>query len=251
MVLWPRQEEFLQWVLDRWRGGQPGICEKSRDSGVSTLCVALGATLCLFNDGLVIGFGSRKLELVDQLGVPKSLLEKVRMFLSNIPTEYLRSWDVRKHAPSGRIMFPDTGSIITGEGGDEIGRGDRASIYFLDEAAFLEHPEKAEAALSATTNCLIEVSTPNGSANPFHNKRFSGTVSVFTFHWRQDPRKSLEWYEEQKRNLDPVTVAQEIDIDYKASVPNQLLPADWCNACVDAHEKLGSSPVASGARLST
>jgi hypothetical protein len=36
------------------------------------------------------------------------------------------------NAPHMRVVFPDTGSIISGEAGDGIGRGDRCSIYFVD-----------------------------------------------------------------------------------------------------------------------
>ncbi|MDP1260138.1 TerL protein, partial [Klebsiella quasipneumoniae] len=88
----------------------------------------------------------------------------------------------------------------------------------VDESAFLERPELVDASLSATTNCRQDISTPNGNANSFAIRRHSGKIKVFTFHWRDDPRKSQDWYEKQVELLDPVTVAQEIDIDYNASV---------------------------------
>lgn len=139
-------------------------------------------------------------------------------------------------------MFPSTGSAIVGEAGDGIGRGDRAGIYFVDEAAFLERPQLVEASLSQTTNCRIDVSTPNGLANPFAEKVRSGKFDTFTFHWRDDPRKDDAWYEKQKRTLDPVTVAQEIDIDFAASVDGVLIPSAWIQSAIDAHEKLGIDP---------
>ena len=37
--------------------------------------------------------------------------------------------------------------------------------------------------LSQTSNCKIDVATPNGNGNPFYNQRHSGKVTVFTFHW--------------------------------------------------------------------
>ena len=77
-----------------------------------------------------------------------------------------------------RINFAHTGSSISGEAGDGIGRGDRSSLYFVDESAFLERPELVEASLSQTTNCRIDVSTPHGMANPFAEKRHSGMVKV-------------------------------------------------------------------------
>lgn len=88
-----------------------------------------------------------------------------------------------------RILFPETESAMTGEAGDGIGRGDRTSFYIVDESAFLERPYLADASLSATTNCRQDISTPNGMANSFAERRHSGKIDVFTFHWRDDPRK--------------------------------------------------------------
>ena len=132
--------------------------------------------------------------------------------------------------------------MITGESGDGIGRGDRASLYIIDESAFLERPELIDASLSQTTNCRIDVSTPNGYNNPFANKRFSGKISVFTFRWTSDPRKGEDWYKKQVEILDPVTLASEVDIDYKGSVEGQLIPPAWINAAIGAAQKLGITP---------
>jgi phage terminase large subunit len=237
-VLFQRQREWIDFIVRKWRAQEPGLTEKSRDSGVSWLAVALSCTLCLFYGGLTIGFGSRKEEYVDRIGDPKSLFYKARMFMQELPVEFRGGWDIGKHAPHMRIIFPQTGSIITGEAGDNIGRGNRAAIYFVDEAAFLEHPALIEASLSQTTNCRQDISTPNGPANPFAVKRHSGRIEVFTFHWRHDPRKDEDWYRKQVAELDPVTVAQEIDIDYAASVEGILIPRQWVMSAIDAHEKL-------------
>lgn|GEM_PF-3269057 len=63
-------------------------------------------------------------------------------------------------------------------------------------------------------------------------RRFSGKHEVFTFHWRDDPRKSEEWYEQQKAKKNPVTVAQELDLDYTASIEGICIPAAWVRAAV-------------------
>lgn len=238
-LLFPKQVEWCKWVVDRWRGQQPGLSEKSRDMGLSWLSMSLASTLCLFYDGLALGFGSRKEEYVDKLGSPKSLFYKGRMFLKFLPPEFLGGWDEKRDAPHMRIQFPGTGSIITGEAGDNIGRGDRSAIYFVDESAFLERPMLVEAALSQTTNCRLDISTPNGMGNPFAQKRWSGKFKVFTFHWRDDPRKDEAWYAKQCDELDPVTVAQEIDLNYAASATGILIPSEWVQAAIDADKKLG------------
>lgn len=232
----------MEWFMDRWRAQEPGITEKTRDMGMSWLTVALACTVCNFNKGISVGIGSRKEEYVDKIGVPKSLLEKARMFMSLLPKEFRYGWAREKDAPHMRIKFPHTNSIISGESGDGIGRGDRASFYIVDEAAFLERPTLVDASLSATTNCRQDISTPNGSANSFAIRRHGGKIPVFTFHWRDDPRKDQAWYEKQVELLDPVTVAQEIDIDYNASVEGVIIPSAWVQAAIDAHIKLGIEP---------
>jgi hypothetical protein len=227
-LLFPKQREFIGWLLERWRGRDQAIVEKSRDAGVSWLCVAFGVWMWLFHPGVVIGYGSRKEIYVDDLGNPASLFWKVREAIELLPTEFRPAgWDLKKHAPFMRITNPENGSVMVGEAGDNLGRGNRTSIYFVDEAAFLERPEVVDAALSQTTNCRIDVSTPNGEGNPFARKRQSGKYPVFTFNWRDDPRKDDAWYAKQKQVLDPVVLAQEVDISYSASVANAWIPAEW------------------------
>ena len=246
-ILFPRQVEWIEWVMESWRARRPGVTPKSRESGVSWLAIALSCSLCLLYEGVAIGFGSRKEEYVDKIGAPKSLFWKARKFVELLPAEFRGGFDPKNDAPHMRIQFRSTNSIITGEGGDNIGRGDRSSIYFVDESAYLEHPETVDAALSQTTNCRIDVSTANGLGNPFHRKVVEWPAErVFRFHWRDDPRKDEEWYAKQLTELDPVTIAQEIDIDFAASVEGVLIPSAWVQAAIDAHLKLDFKP--SGAR---
>jgi hypothetical protein len=132
---------------------------------------------------------------------------------------------------------------MTGEAGDNIGRGDRTTVYVVDEAAHVERPQLIEASLSATTNTRIDISSANSMSNPFAVKRFSyPSERIFTLHWRDDPRKDDAWYAKQVADLDPVTVAQEIDINYAASVTGVVIPSAWVQTAIDAHIKLGITP---------
>jgi phage terminase large subunit len=238
-VLFDKQREWIAWVMEKWQGRSPGLCEKSRDMGVSWLAMALSCTLCLFREGIAIGVGSRKGEYVDKIGTHKPLLPKARMFMENLPVEFRGGWESWRDAPFMRVSVPATGSIIAGEGGDDIGRGDRTSIYFVDEYAHFERPELTEASLSMTTNCRIDMSSVRGMNNPFARKRWEGKVDVFIFDWHDDPRKDEAWYEKQKEDLDPVVVAQEIDRDYSASVTGIVIPGAWVRSAIGALEVLG------------
>lgn len=237
--LFPKQEDWINAVVEQWRAGRPMISEKSRDVGVSWLSIALASTLCLFHKELAVGYGSRKEEYVDRGGSPKSLFFKGRMFLRHLPPEFLQGYVEKKHAPHMRISFPGSGSVITGEAGDGIGRGDRAAIYFVDESAHLERPQLIDASLSATTNCRIDISSVKGMDNPFAQKRWSGKYRVHTIHWRDDPRKDDAWHARQLEELPAHIVAQEIDIDYRASVEGALIESAWIEAAIGAAGKLG------------
>lgn len=241
-LLFPRQIEFLQFILRKISEGKPGVVPKSRDVGISWQIVALACTQCLFNDGVVVGFGSRKEEYVDKLDSPKSLFYKARMFMRLLPVDFRNGWNEKTDAPHLRIKFPATGSVMTGEAGDNIGRGDRTTWYLVDESAHLERPALAEASLSATTNCRIDASSLNGPNNPFALKLANPHIEKFPFSWRDDPRKDEAWYQAQREELDAVTVAQEIDMDMNASVVGVVIPQAWIQAAVDAHDKLGIKP---------
>jgi len=235
-ILFPRQEEYIDWLRARWLGREDGLAEKSRDMGVSWLCVAFGVWMWLFHPGSVVGFGSRKEEYVDKIGDPKSLFDKIRQFISLLPPEFQPAgWE----APFMRVVNPENGAAIVGEAGDNIGRGNRTSIYFKDESAFYERPDGIDAALSQTSNCKIDVSTPNGAGNPFYRKRHGGRINVFVFDWHDDPRKDQAWYDKQCASLDPVIVAQEIDRDYSASVGDAFIPA----ALVEEAQKVGPADI--------
>jgi len=80
-------------------------------------------------------------------------------------------------------------------------------------------------------------------ANSFAQKRHSWPEHrIFIFDWRDDPRKSETWYAKQQDELDPVTLAQEVDRDYLASVEGVVIPGAWVRAAIDANAKLGIAP---------
>jgi hypothetical protein len=246
-VPFPRQVDWCEYALRKWRSRERALSEKSRDCGVTWLAVSLSATLCLFHEGVVCGFGSRLEEYVDKIGDPKSIFEKARIFMRALPQEFRGTWSESRNSFHMRLMFPDTGSLMVGEGGDNIGRGNRTSLYFVDEAAHLERPLVAEASLIDTTNCRHDVSSVHGLGNPFEQNRHSGKIEVFVFDWHDDPRKSDAWYQKKLAEAhSPAIVAQEIDRDYAASVEGVLIPASWVGAALDAHLRFAPGACASG-----
>lgn len=247
-ILFERQVEWCQFIARKWHANEDGLTDKSRDMGVSWLAVSLASCLCVLNTGLVVGFGSKTEDDVDKNGDPDSLFWKARTFIENLPRELRGGFDGSKKTTSHMLIrFPESDSTLKGDAGDNIGRGGRASIYFVDEAAHLARPALVDAALSQTTPCRQDISTPKGMANSFAQKRFGGEIESFTLHWRDDPRKDDAWYAKQVSRLDSVTLAQEVDLDYTASVEGVLIPSAWVQAAIGAAEKLGIEPT--GQRL--
>lgn len=254
-ALFERQKEFIDWLLDRIELSEDGVVEKSRDAGLSWICIAFALWQFLFVPGSKVTFGSRKKELVDSLGQPDSLFEKFRIAVKNLPS-WMRPINMSDNEM--RFVNRENGSTVTGEAGDNMGRGGRSTLYFLDEFAFVKRADTVDAAVGDNSEVKIYVSTPNGPANSFAKKRHSGNFPVFQIHWKQDPRKwhwELEgvngtiiqkgtgmgapagakypWYEKKKRTTDPIKLAQEVDIDYNASIDGICIPHAWVLAALN------------------
>lgn len=263
-----RQEEFISFLTSLIEEQESGLVEKTRDIGATWLCCAYSIWLWLFIPGSSVGWGSRKESLVDKLGDPDSIFEKMRMILKYLP--YFmepKGWDQKKYSSYMKLINPENGSTITGEAGDNIGRGGRKLIYFKDESAHYERPELIEAALSHNTNVQVDLSSVNGSANIFARKRFSGVeweedshlppgiVRVFIFDWRHHPLKTQEWYNKTRSKAEREGLlhlfASETDRDYVASVDNIVIPSKFIKAAIGADKVLGlNGEVTSGVVLS-
>ena len=250
-----RQDELISFIYGCVQDQENGLVEKTRDMGASWTCGAISVHMWLFYDSAAIGWGSRKEELVDRHGDMKALFPKMRMIIEHLPSFfYPKGFDPDKHMPFMNIKNTETGASITGESGDNIGRGGRTLIYFKDEAAYYERPEKVEAALADNTNVQIDISSVNGVGNVFHRRREAGEVwaknkiipkgktRVFIMDWRDHPLKTQEWYNIRKKKADEEGLshvfAQEVDRDYAASIQNTIIKLDWVRAAIDAHKKI-------------
>lgn len=246
-VLFPKQRELVDWMIARWKGGEPGVVVKSRDVGASWCAMALLGSLCIFEQNFMAGIASATEIKLDRSGDPDTLFYKLRSFLEHLPPEFNGSWLRDKHSAYLRVSFPDTGSSVTGEAGDQAGRGGRKSLYIVDEAAHFEHPKLIDASLAATTDCRIDMSSVNGIGNSFYAKAHNSDIQRFDFTWRDDPRRNEAWYAHKVATLDPVIVAQEIDCNFSASVEGVVIPSAWVQAAVDLHIKVKITPT--GAKI--
>jgi phage terminase large subunit len=235
--LFGRQVEMVHFVDARIAAAEDGLIEKSRDVGFTWVMGAYALHGWLFVPGFKTTFGSRLVTLVDQLGDPDSIFEKIRIMLRHLPPWMRPAGFTADHDNHLRLINPANGNTIRGEGGDEMGRGGRSSMYVIDEGAHIPRADRVEAATSANSEVRIWGSSANGPGNLFYRKR-SGLLrpdQVFRFHWSDDPRKTEEWALKKKSSMEDHIWAAEYEIDYSASVEGICIPARW----VESAKKIG------------
>lgn len=256
LICFERQEELIDFLMSCLDDQECGLIEKCRDMGASWVCCAFSVWMWLFMPGASVGWGSRKEDLVDRIGDADSIFEKMRMIVRRLPKFFLPAgFNEKEHATFMKFINPENGATITGESGDNIGRGGRKKIYFKDESAHYPRAELIEASLGDNTNVQIDISSVNGLGNVFHRRRENGQdwapgiemergrTRVFVMDWRDHPAKNQDWYDMRKKKAEADGLlhkfAQEVDRSYSASVLGVVIPAEWVEAAVDAHIKLG------------
>lgn len=134
-VFFPKQAELVDFFEGLDHDQESGLVEKARDMGATWDACAYSVWRWLFIDNDAIGWGSRKEALVDKLGDPDSIFEKMRLLLKRLPTVFMpKDFNWSRHATFMKLTNPENGSIVSGEAGDNIGRGGRKSVFFKDEA---------------------------------------------------------------------------------------------------------------------
>ncbi len=252
--MFQRQEDLLLFADECVANQASGLVEKVRTAGATWTYCAWSVHQWRFSPGSAIGWGSRKEQLVDKIGDMDSIFEKIRSLIRGLPSFFWPKGfnpDSDKHMAYMRIVNPENGATITGEAGDNIGRGGRKTIYFKDESAHYERPDKIEASLSENTRVQMDISSVNGTGNPFHRKRENGVewspgaviepdkTRVLIFDVFDHPGNTKEWYNARKKKFKddglPHVFAQEIDRNYSASIDGIIIPQEYVDACVDAH----------------
>ena len=256
-ILWEGyQESALHKIVEAF-GDYDIVIEKSRDMGATWLCAVAIEWRWHFKSRQSFLVGSRKEELVDKSGDPKSIFWKIDYLLEHLP-----GWMVPNH---DRIKLHlanlDNNSTIDGEStNDDFARGDRRTAILLDEFPAVENGYSILNATRDATRCRILNGTPQGASGAYYDTRQKTAVHfpdrLIRLHWSQHPEKSRglyasdetapgkymlriidqsykfppnyefvldgkvrsPWYDDQcKRSANQQEIAQELDIDYAAS----------------------------------
>ncbi len=238
--LWDFQKEYLDELDYCYKNQEPLLVEKTRDMGFSWLTLGWFLHKMIFEKGFSCGVGSQKFSKVDTLDDMDSLLEKVRFMLRRLPPFLRGDWNDKIHTKTGLIVIPETNSTMTGEGGDNIGRGGRKSAYLLDEFAHVQRSSIVQEAISQNCGMRIYGSTPKGKGNEFARLRWKSPIRRFSMHWKRHPNKDRIWYEKQKETMTPEMIAQELDISYSKSVKGKVYK--WFNSEIHASKRVKYNP---------
>lgn len=280
-MLWDCQKEYLAWLRDRYADKEHCVVKKCRTMGASWLTLCDFMHSWLFERHAKLTLGSRKEDLVDDPANPDSLFEKLRKTLEGLP-DWMKppGFVKREHDQKLKLVNPWNGSVMTGEGGDNMGTGGRSTKYLIDEFAKVERSRQVQAAVQDNSNFIVYVSTPEGTANEFARMVMEGHHPVFNFSVFQDPTRNgwelwedgelaesgngadapkgavYPWIEKEKLKRDPVNFAQEVMGDLYASMQDAVFPSAWVMAAVNYPVKSSGDVVAGldlggGSRLST
>lgn len=231
-----RQIEMWKWFDYILSKRQDGCVKKSRGIGFTWEAGAYAWHKWRFVPGFKTAFASRTATEVDQIGNPDTIIEKIRMLYKALPKWMLpQGFSSNLHDKQRLIVNPENGNVIRGEGGDEIGRGGRSTLFFLDEAAKLEHADRVDAATSANATVRIWGSTinPHNENNLFARKYSSFPADrVFRFHYSEHPIWTEERINNKKADVSPEIWASEFEIDDSYTVEDITIPGAWVQACI-------------------
>ena len=201
-VLYPYQETaFLK--MAEALGRHPMLVEKSRDMGATWLVLALYLWRWHFYSGQSFLLGSRKQELVDKSGDPKSLFWKLDYMIGRLPP-FLRPFNERTAL---HYLNVENGSVIDGEStNDDFARGDRRTSIMLDEFPAVENGYRILEAVGDATDSPIFAGTSQGASGAYYDillkMREANPERIIRFHWTDHPLKRRGLYTSRKGKLE-------------------------------------------------
>jgi len=198
-------------VLYDWIRYRRNVVLKARQIGFSTLIA--GFTLWL-----TYGWDNRQIIMLSK-GEREavSLLLKAKQAYKHFP-----DW-VRMRGPRlmdrvrTQMTFENDSTLMSLPSANNPARGESVFLAILDEWAFLPNPEEAWASVEPTTDIggrVLGLSTANGEGTFFHRTWVGSQLGENGFHgiffpWSAVEERTLEWYAQKQRELEPWQLCQE------------------------------------------
>lgn len=245
MIPFPFQEELITEVWKSIIEGTKPVSEridftnifieKSRQNGVSWWMVAIFMYWFIFHNHKYLML-SQKEDDVDKAGDMKSLFEKARFIVRNLPTWMLPEW-LTKQTGTECNKFKSlsrkdgSGSITWESASPNASRWGTYHAIFLDEFGFMSNATTINTAAASATPCRIWNSTPNGEGTEQFRMRkltmdrrwpdgntLPAEVKWLRFHWSENPLYDKAWYEWKIKGMTKEKIAQELELDYNTAI---------------------------------
>ena len=236
--LFPKQIQFIEWLWGSYKNKNNGVVDKCRDVGATWCYCAFIVWLLLFRHNASVGVHTYKADECDRKGDVSTIFGKLRFVLHYLPGEW-------KGNIIDNFMYlknKTTGTDIAGSSGDNAGRGGRRTIYLKDESAFYQHDELIEAAVSETSDCIIEVSTHSGTQSLFYRKTTTYD-NKFEFNWWDIPNHTQEWYDAKKKKAEKEGTVhifkREIERNAAGSQEGSIINPEWVECALTEIEPSG------------
>lgn len=178
--------------------GRPGVkhqhdlvIEKSRDMGVTWMCITTHEWLWHFHPYQTFKWMSRKEELVDKRGDDQELFKKMDFIHDHQPNWLLPS--IRRMKMLKENM--DNNSTQGGESTNEFATtGDRKRGLFIDEFSKMNNQRTVFKGTQAVSDSRWFVFTPEGAANKAYDIAHNPKIRKLTLHWSRHPVKNKGLY---------------------------------------------------------
>lgn len=227
-IPYPYQVECIKEVWDSIMKGESVFIEKSRQMWFSWLIMAIFVYGFVFYNHKYLVL-SQKQDDVDKKGDMKSLFEKARFMLKNLPRWMLPEWFLDHPERTMKYMSISredwTGSITWESANPNASRWGTYKAIFPDEFAFQSNATTINRAMMSASPCRIYTSTPNWKGNEHYRMRemaMAGKIKWLRYHWSDHPLYTQEWYNKKTASMDKVTIAQELEIDYDVALVGRV-----------------------------
>jgi hypothetical protein len=189
------QDVAFEELFDAIDTGKDIYSEKSRDMGLSWMCLLAIEHRWHFYDFLSFRLISRNENLVDDAKNPDALFWKLDHWLKYLPNFLKPNIIPKVHRTHMSLINPDNGSTINGcaTTGD-VTVGGRCTAMLLDEFALVDNDIEILTGTRDVTRCRIVNSTHRGTGTAFYKQSKKKTTRKLTCHWSVHETKNVGLY---------------------------------------------------------
>jgi phage terminase large subunit len=243
LLLWDKQVEVIELLWNSYRRQEPAVIVKSRDVGCTYIACAAVVALSLFTpQGFVALIGSATEDKLDSTADSNTVFAKLRELLEYTPIQLRGGYTMERCSSDRKILIPETGALIRGGVGANIGRGGRSSLCILDEAAHIPFSADVYKALSANTDAVVSMSSVAGTSGKFYELFMNPAIKLkLEFPWQSDPRKAAEpnFAERMTALIGRQAFEQEYGLNFLADLENTIILGSHLEACIDGDKRAG------------